>query len=143
MACAAIREMRVRGAPLIGAATAHGMALAVHMDPLITLLQRPATLYATRPTAVNLSWALDEMDTFLAPLLLSERKEAAHNRAAQICNEDVGTCSAIGDNGSPLSRSLDRQRQAIIGRWWRQRPDPLQCRLVGGGGLGHGTGTDI
>lgn len=102
-ACAAIRDMRVRGAPLIGAATAYGMALAVHMDPSDKAIAKARdALYATRPTAVNLSWALDEMNTLLAPLLPSERKVAAYNLAAQICDEDVGICSAIGDNGKPL-----------------------------------------
>ena len=68
-AARAIRDMQVRGAPLIGAAAAYGIALAMRQDPSDAGLEGPmATLAATRPTAVNLRWALDEMRRRLAPL---------------------------------------------------------------------------
>ncbi len=101
--CKAIQEMWVRGAPLIGATAAYGMALAVHADPSdngITVAYD--ALYATRPTAVNLRWALDDMRGLLYPLSVDEREAAAYRRAAEICDEDVEICSAIGNNGKPL-----------------------------------------
>ena len=102
-AATAIRDMWVRGAPLIGAAAAYGMALAMHTDPsdgnLSTAYRH---LMAARPTAVNLRWALDEMQALLAPLSPNARKEAAYRRAAEIADEDVAICSAIGDHGKPL-----------------------------------------
>lgn len=102
-ACMAIRDMWVRGAPLIGATAAYGMALSVHADSSDGALEAAyKALYATRPTAVNLRWALDEMKVLLAPLSANERKEAAYRRAAEICDEDVEICSSIGDNGKPL-----------------------------------------
>ena len=105
-ACAAIRDMWVRGAPLIGATTAYGMALAVHADPSDSAMAKAHdALYATRPTAVNLRWALDEMKALLGSLSPNERKEAAYTRAAEICDEDVDICSTIGDNGRPLIES--------------------------------------
>ena len=105
-ACQAIQEMWVRGAPLIGATAAYGMALAVRSDPSDQALSKAReALYSTRPTAVNLRWALDEMQTILTPLSSAERKDAAYRRAAEICDEDVETCSAIGDNGRPLIES--------------------------------------
>ena len=102
-ACVAIRDMWVRGAPLIGATAAYGMALAVHADPSDASLETAyAALYETRPTAVNLRWALDEMRTLLAPLSPNARKQAAYARAAEICDEDVEICAAIGDHGKVL-----------------------------------------
>ena len=102
-ACTAIRDMWVRGAPLIGATTAYGMALAMNADASDTAMAHAHdALYATRPTAVNLRWALDEMKALLASLPPEARRDAAYRRAAEICDEDVDICSAIGDNGKPL-----------------------------------------
>ena len=110
-ACRAIQEMWVRGAPLIGATTAYGMALAVNADPSDqALLKARDALYSTRPTAVNLRWALDEMQTCLASLSPEKRKNAAYVRAAEICDEDVEICSAIGDNGKPLIESAWKKK---------------------------------
>jgi len=104
-ACTAIRDMWVRGAPLIGATAAYGMALAMRADPsdggFETAYDR---LYETRPTAVNLRWALDEMKVLLVPLEPGDRAAAAYKRAAEICDEDVGICSSIGDHGAQLIR---------------------------------------
>ncbi|MEQ9173039.1 MAG: S-methyl-5-thioribose-1-phosphate isomerase [Rhodospirillales bacterium] len=102
-AATAIADMWVRGAPLIGATAAYGMALAMHGDPSDAgLATAYDALLATRPTAVNLRWALDEMRGLLAPLSANQRAEAAYKRAAEIADEDVAICSAIGDHGRPL-----------------------------------------
>lgn len=102
-AAQSIADMWVRGAPLIGATAAYGMALAMHADPSDAgLATAYDTLLATRPTAVNLRWALDEMRALLVPLSANQRAEAAYKRAADIADEDVAICSAIGDHGKPL-----------------------------------------
>jgi len=96
----AIRTMIVRGAPLIGAAAAYGMALAMAADPSDANLERAYTvLLASRPTAVNLRWALDDLRALLAPLPPGKRREAAYRRAAEICDEDAEICRRIGENG--------------------------------------------
>lgn len=99
----AIREMLVRGAPLIGATAAYGICLAVRKDSADQAIQAAYDLLIqTRPTAVNLRWALDEMVTALKQLPPDRRLEAAYQRAREICDEDVAICSAIGDHGLPL-----------------------------------------
>ena len=96
----AIRNMVVRGAPLIGAAAAYGMALAMAEDPSDAMLARAYTLLLeSRPTAVNLRWALDDLRTLLAPLPPAKRRDTAYKRAAEICDEDVEICRRIGENG--------------------------------------------
>lgn len=93
----AIKAMLVRGAPLIGATAAYGLWLAMRDDPSDSgLAQAYDQLFATRPTAVNLRWALDRGRTALAPLPPSERTERALSLAAEICDEDVGINHAIG-----------------------------------------------
>jgi methylthioribose-1-phosphate isomerase len=102
-AATAIRDMWVRGAPLIGAAAAYGMALGVRDDASDAgLAKARETLIATRPTAVNLRWAVDDMIERLTPLAPDARAAAAFARAAAVCDEDVATCSAIGDHGLGL-----------------------------------------
>jgi methylthioribose-1-phosphate isomerase len=101
--CHAIREMHVRGAPLIGATAAYGMCLAVRSDPSDGAIEHAAAaLLATRPTAVNLRWAMDEMRAALSSRPTSERVTAAYARAAAIADEDVATCHAIGQHGRRL-----------------------------------------
>ncbi|MBM3556422.1 MAG: S-methyl-5-thioribose-1-phosphate isomerase, partial [Alphaproteobacteria bacterium] len=104
----AIKAMLVRGAPLIGATAAYGMALAMGEDASDGHLAKAHdALLATRPTAVNLKWALDDMRRTLAPLLPARRIEAAWARAAAICDEDVAINSAIGDHGlAPIRAAL-------------------------------------
>ena len=105
-AAVAIKDMLVRGAPLIGATAAYGMALAMHADPSDVALERAYDrLLSTRPTAVNLRWALDEMTKLLQPLGANARQAAAYARAAEICDEDVDICSAIGDHGAALIKA--------------------------------------
>lgn len=104
----AISTMVVRGAPLIGAAAAYGMALAMAEDPSDAMLGRAYTLLLeSRPTAVNLRWALDDVRALLAPLPAAKRREAAYRRAAEICDEDAEICRRIGENGLGLIRKLE------------------------------------
>src|SRR4051795_11518236 len=96
----AIRSMLVRGAPLIGATAAYGMALAVRADSSDTALEHAyRSLIATRPTAINLKWALDEMLSLLRPLSSAARAAAAYNRAADIAEEDIAINKGIGRHG--------------------------------------------
>src|SRR5438105_1907367 len=86
----AIKAMIVRGAPLIGAAAAYGVALAMRSEASDVSIKRACdVLIATRPTAINLKWALDEMTAALRPLEPQARAAAAYRRAAEICDEDV------------------------------------------------------
>ena len=96
----AIRTMIVRGAPLIGATAAYGMALAMATDPSDAALTRAySTLLASRPTAVNLRWALDDLRARLSVLPQGDRRETAYRRAAEICDEDAEICRRIGEHG--------------------------------------------
>ncbi len=102
-AAQAIRAMLVRGAPLIGATAAYGLALAMRADPSDeSLAQAVAALLATRPTAVNLRWAVDDVSGRLRALPPAERAAAAYARAAEICDEDVAICQDIGRHGLAL-----------------------------------------
>ncbi|MFQ5786033.1 MAG: S-methyl-5-thioribose-1-phosphate isomerase [Alphaproteobacteria bacterium] len=102
-AAEAIRVMRVRGAPLIGAAAAYGLCLALRDDASDARLDAACeTLAATRPTAVNLRWALDDMTARLKPLPAGARGAAAWARAGEICEEDVALSRAIGEHGARL-----------------------------------------
>ncbi|MBW2714471.1 MAG: S-methyl-5-thioribose-1-phosphate isomerase [Deltaproteobacteria bacterium] len=107
----AIRSMRVRGAPLIGATAAYGVGLQMREDPSDASLNRAfEDLLATRPTAVNLRWALDEMRSALGGIPPAAREERAYERAAEICDEDVENCRAIGEHGLRVIESLCEQR---------------------------------
>jgi methylthioribose-1-phosphate isomerase len=99
----AIRSMLVRGAPLIGATAAYGIALAMRADGSDAALDRAyRLLIATRPTAINLKWALDEMQLALRPLSSSARAAAAYVRAGEIAEEDVAINREIGRQGLAL-----------------------------------------
>lgn len=107
----AIRSMQVRGAPLIGVTAAYGLAIALADDARDSSLDRSlAVLGATRPTAVNLQWALARMDRTLRPLPASARPAAAWAEAAAIEAEDVAQNQAIGGHGLALLRSLSPRR---------------------------------
>lgn len=111
----AITDMQVRGAPLIGATAAYGMALAMRADASDAMLQQAYNiLMNTRPTAVNLRWALDTMYAQLSVLPAEQRELSAYTLAAQICDEDMAICSAIGDHGVELIREC-----------WQQKSKPL------------------
>lgn len=104
-AARAIKTMIVRGAPLIGATAAYGMALAMKADPSdANMAAAYDMLFATRPTAVNLGWALKRARDVLKPIAPSGRADAAYKLAAEICDEDVASCEAIGNNGEALIR---------------------------------------
>ena len=109
----AIATMVVRGAPLIGVTGAYGLMLALQDDPgdgaLAAAFQR---LEATRPTAVNLRWALERVRDRVAPLAPEQRATAAREEAAAIAEEDVAMCSAIGDHGLEVFRQVLEQRPA-------------------------------
>src|SRR5271170_858043 len=92
----AIRNMTVRGAPLIGATAAYGMCLAIRDDPGDKSGHAAfGTLVSTRPTAVNLLWALNQMLYAVSPLPPEKRLERAWQKAAELCDEDVEVCAAI------------------------------------------------
>ena len=106
----AIQTMVVRGAPLIGATAAWGLAFALRddaADPALASAVR--VLAATRPTAVNLAWALERMRRRLAPLPPAERLAAACAEAARICHEDIDQNLRIGEHGLALLRSLHQR----------------------------------
>ncbi len=104
-AARAIKVMQVRGAPLIGATAAYGVCFAMRRDPSDKNLDAAiALLVATRPTAVNLRWALAEMDRALRPLAPSARADAAYAKAAAICDDDVEASRMIGVHGLGLVR---------------------------------------
>ena len=101
----AIRAMQVRGAPLIGATAAYGLALALDFEASDRrLAEAAALLRSTRPTAVNLHWALARMEAALAPLPPEARCAAAWVEAAAIADEDVAQNTAICAHGLALWR---------------------------------------
>src|SRR5450759_1956275 len=103
----AISSMLVRGAPLIGATAAFGMALAMRADNSDAALDRAyARLIATRPTAINLKWALDGMRLVLRPLPPSQRPAAAYARAGDIAEEDIAINKGIGRHGLALVEAI-------------------------------------
>ena len=110
-AAVAIKDMWVRGAPLIGATAAYGVALAMREDASdANLAAMYDHLYATRPTAVNLRWALDDMKALLTPLPEAEREAVAYKRAAEICDEDVEICSNIGEHGAAIIKEISEKK---------------------------------
>ena len=103
----AISSMQVRGAPLVGATAAYGIALALLDNTSDGHLEKAAQiLAATRPTAINLQWALDQMLNQLLPLKENERLYTSWQLAANICDEDVETNSLIGDFGLKLIEEI-------------------------------------
>lgn len=129
----AIRAMQVRGAPLIGATAACGVALALQTAADDATLEHALTLLgATRPTAVNLHWALDRMARVLRPLPPEARLAAAEREADAIITEDIATNAAIGQHGL-----------ALIADIAARRPGPVRVMTHCNAGwlatLGHGT----
>jgi methylthioribose-1-phosphate isomerase len=105
-----IAHMVVRGAPLIGVAAAYGLCLALRADASDAGLERAAeTLAATRPTAVNLRWALARMADDLRRAPVPERAAAAYAAAGRIADEDVEQCRRIGLHGADLIRDAHRR----------------------------------
>ncbi len=111
----AIKSMQVRGAPLIGAAAAYGMALAMRADASDAGLDVACrTLLATRPTAVNLRWAIEEMRRILSPLAPGARAAAAYRRAAEICDEDVAINRGIAAAGLKLIEAAQAKKKPAV-----------------------------
>ena len=108
----AIRAMQARGAPLIGALAAYGLCLALRTDASSEAMERDAALLAgTRPTAVNLRWALERMLTRLRNTRPDDRVAVAYAEAAAIADEDVAQNQAIGRHGLPLIQDVAARRQ--------------------------------
>jgi methylthioribose-1-phosphate isomerase len=105
----AIRSMQARGAPLIGATAAYGVALAMRRDPG-SLEAACAMLAETRPTAINLRWAIERMLGALRNIPPAAREAAAYAEAAAIADDDVATCQAIGRHGLPLLQEVAARR---------------------------------
>jgi len=117
----AIRTMVVRGAPLIGVTGAYGLMLALQQDPSDAALARAfVTLLATRPTAVNLRWALERVRDLVLALPEAQRAAAARQEADAIADEDVAMCEAIGDHGLRLFQQLEAARPS------ERREQPFQ-----------------
>jgi methylthioribose-1-phosphate isomerase len=108
----AIRDMWVRGAPLIGVTAAYGMAIAMRNDPSDAHLDAVwEELHETRPTAINLRWALNAMREHLRPLAPEKRAEAAYARAAEIAEEDVELNRSIGKHGLDVIREIAARKK--------------------------------
>lgn len=108
----AIKSMQTRGAPLIGAVAAYGLAMALRKDASDENLERAyATLLATRPTAINLKWALDEIMAAVRNRPRDERVAAAYKRAAEICDEDAAMSEAIGRHGLKLIEDIAKTKK--------------------------------
>ncbi len=108
----AVATMQVRGAPLIGATAAYGVWLALREDPSDESLDRAcATLTATRPTAINLKWALDEMAAAVRNRPRGERAAAALRRAGEIAEEDVAINQALGRHGCRLIEDIAAKKK--------------------------------
>jgi hypothetical protein len=134
----AIRSMQVRGAPLIGVSAAYGVALALaRRADDATLAAALQALAATRPTAVNLHWALARLQACLLPLPPSARAAAAWLEAGRLAEEDVQQCRRIGEHG--LRRAARTRRCARAHR----DHDPLQRRLAGDRRSRYGAGTGL
>ena len=110
----AIRDMLVRGAPLIGVTGAYGLCLAMHEDPSDGMLKKAVPeLRSARPTAVNLAWAIDRMVEAISPLDPGTRAAAAYALAAGMADDDVETCRLIGEHGAvPIRAALDKKTTA-------------------------------
>ena len=111
----AIAVMQVRGAPLIGVAAAYGICLALHEDPSDAALECAYDrLFAARPTAVNLRWALDEMVAAVRNRPRDERCAVAYGRASEIAEEDVLINQAMGRHGCALIEAIAREKPAGV-----------------------------
>jgi methylthioribose-1-phosphate isomerase len=111
----AIADMWVRGAPLIGATAAYGMALQAGVDASdAALRQAAAHLQSARPTAVNLAWAVQRLLHQLLPLPQDERHAAAWDEADALAEEDVAVNHAIGRHGLALITAIAERRPGPV-----------------------------
>ena len=108
----AIRSMQVRGAPLIGVTAAYGVCLALGVDESDEGLKVACdALLASRPTAINLRWALETMRGVLSGVARDDRVAVAYETAAKIADDDVASCKAIGEHGAELFAGLARDKE--------------------------------
>jgi methylthioribose-1-phosphate isomerase len=113
--CHAIADMQVRGAPLIGVTAAHALASVLRSDPSPENERRTVgQLLATRPTAINLRWALDRVQAAIAGVAMDQRAGVALEQAQAMEEEDVRTCEAIGRHGLSLLRELAPPRTGTV-----------------------------
>jgi methylthioribose-1-phosphate isomerase len=111
----AIRDMQVRGAPLIGVTAAYGVALSMrHHATDAALAATCSVLLAARPTAVNLRWGVEKMRALLTPLPESERTAAAWKEAARIADEDVEINASIGQHGGEIIRDIHQKKGSSV-----------------------------
>ncbi|MFA6970617.1 MAG: S-methyl-5-thioribose-1-phosphate isomerase [Gallionella sp.] len=111
----AIREMQVRGAPLIGVTAAYGVALSMRHHASDAALQASCDMLAkARPTAVNLRWAVERMRAVLSPLPASERADAAWQEAGRIAEQDVQINAAIGQHGLEIIRAVHQRKNTTV-----------------------------
>jgi methylthioribose-1-phosphate isomerase len=113
-AARAIKDMWTRGAPLLAMTAAYGLCLALREDTSDASLESNyKKLLATRPTAVNLRWALDKMNEAVKPLQGRARIDAAYKRAAELCDEDVDINFAIGTHGLKLIKDIAKKKKTV------------------------------
>ncbi len=111
----AIRDMWVRGAPLIGATAAYGLAMQMRLDASNAALSASvAMLNSARPTAVNLAWALDRMQRRLLKIDVTQRAQAAWQEADAIAEDDVRVNHAIGQHGLPLLQAIAAKKRGPV-----------------------------
>ena len=129
----AIKDMHIRGAGLIGAAAAYGMYIATLEAPGDELtdqfiLEAGKKLKATRPTAVNLSWAIDkQLNAINKATTRQEKIAAAFKMAGEIAEADADACKKIGEHGVALIEAISKKKE----RGNSSYPYPLQCRMAG------------
>ena len=139
-AARAIAGMQVRGAPLIGATAAYGFCLALRVDSSDAALEGACDLLlVTRPTAINLKWALGEMLAAVRNRPRDERVAHAYRRAAEICDQDVAINQAIGRHGAKLIAAIADKKAGSGG----PGAHPLQCRVACYRRLRHGSRADL
>ena len=110
-AARAIKDMLVRGAPLIGATAAYGICLALRQDASDEALEQASVgLLKTRPTAINLRWSIDEMNSVLKSAPIGDRVEIAYTKAGEIADQDVEDCRMIGVHGLNIIRDIARKK---------------------------------
>ena len=111
----AIKNMEVRGAPLIGATAAYGLVLSILECNDNTFLKQSAKkLIESRPTAINLKWAVDRMMNKLSGINSEKILELAINEADKICTEDINFCERIGINGLKIIEEIFNKKKDTI-----------------------------
>jgi methylthioribose-1-phosphate isomerase len=111
----AIKVMEVRGAPLIGGTAAYGIVLAIiEKNDLSFINQAAGDLINSRPTAINLKWAVDRMMKKITGVNSNEILSLALNEAKAICEEDVGFCKSIGEHGLKIIEAIYQKKKDTV-----------------------------